>query len=164
VVAEIAYAFQDAALKHVTDRTERAIKWWNEQRSADSAPLSCVVLAGGVAKNRQLRQRLREVLERQAQEATTSSLPLPLYCPEPEFCTDNGTMIAWTGVELLKTPLRAERIVMPNDHERMSRIIERPKWPLSESMPVFPSDYLAYVQRKRRGLNAKFVDSKAAPL
>ncbi|MBA7611808.1 tRNA N6-adenosine threonylcarbamoyltransferase [subsurface metagenome] len=44
-----------------------------------------VLLAGGVASNGQLRQRLAE------------SSPLPVLVPPPILCTDNAAMIAACG-------------------------------------------------------------------
>ncbi|KAG0192596.1 hypothetical protein DFQ28_008594 [Apophysomyces sp. BC1034] len=38
-------------------------------------------------------------------EAVAASYNLPLVCPPPQFCTDNGVMIAWAGLERLKAGL-----------------------------------------------------------
>jgi N6-L-threonylcarbamoyladenine synthase len=46
-----------------------------------------VVLAGGVAVNRVLRMRL------------TAESPVPVSVPHPSLCTDNGAMIAMSGLE-----------------------------------------------------------------
>lgn len=46
-----------------------------------------VVLAGGVAANQYLRSRLDEICA--------------LYTPPVQYCTDNGAMVAWCGVESL---------------------------------------------------------------
>ena len=50
--------------------------------------VSRVVLAGGVAANQGLRQHARAVCDR---------LDLELHVPPPSRCTDNGSMIAYTG-------------------------------------------------------------------
>ena len=48
-----------------------------------------LVVAGGVSANRQLRERLANVVsERGAQ----------VWYPRLEFCTDNGAMIAYAGL------------------------------------------------------------------
>jgi N6-L-threonylcarbamoyladenine synthase len=44
-----------------------------------------------------------------------------IYFPRPEFCTDNGAMIAYVGCQRL---LRGE-------HENLE-IIAKPRWPINE--------------------------------
>lgn len=58
-------------------------------RALDRNPdIGTVILAGGVAANRLLRQRLQDlVLSRNGQ----------LLTPTPELCTDNAAMVAYTG-------------------------------------------------------------------
>lgn len=51
------------------------------------------VLSGGVASNQYVRKALGVIAE------TTG---LRLLCPPAKFCTDNGVMIAWNGVERLR--------------------------------------------------------------
>jgi N6-L-threonylcarbamoyladenine synthase len=46
------------------------------------------VVAGGVGANRRLRARLKEM---------TAKLGGEVFYPRPEFCTDNGAMIAYAG-------------------------------------------------------------------
>ena len=50
--------------------------------------VSSVVLAGGVACNRTLREKLAEQAGKEG---------MNVYYPRPEFCTDNGAMIALAG-------------------------------------------------------------------
>ncbi|CAB5369263.1 unnamed protein product [Rhizophagus irregularis] len=45
---------------------------------------------------------------------------VPLICPPPHLCTDNGVMIAWAGVERFRIGLVDEYTI---DH--------MPKWPIS---------------------------------
>jgi N6-L-threonylcarbamoyladenine synthase len=54
----------------------------------EATGLARLVVAGGVGANRALRARLREVAEK---------LGGAVYYPRPEFCTDNGAMIAYAG-------------------------------------------------------------------
>jgi N6-L-threonylcarbamoyladenine synthase len=46
-----------------------------------------------VAANSRLRQKMKEHASREGLET---------YAPEPQFCTDNGAMIALTGYHWLK--------------------------------------------------------------
>lgn len=47
-----------------------------------------VTIAGGVAANSRLRQRMIELSE---------TLEVRVFYPEFEYCTDNGAMIAYAG-------------------------------------------------------------------
>ncbi|TNN48148.1 putative tRNA N6-adenosine threonylcarbamoyltransferase, mitochondrial [Liparis tanakae] len=51
------------------------------------------VLSGGVASNQYIRKALATI---------TDATALSLLCPPAKFCTDNGVMIAWNGVERLR--------------------------------------------------------------
>ena len=77
--ADIASAFQQAVVDTLWIKCRRAIQHTRCQR---------LVVAGGVGANRQLRERLREGID---------SLHGQVYYPRPEFCTDNGAMVAYTG-------------------------------------------------------------------
>lgn len=74
--ANIAASFQYTAIQTIINKTKQAYQEFN--------PAS-VVLAGGVAANSQLRQRLDD------------SLPVDLICPDIKLCTDNAAMIATLG-------------------------------------------------------------------
>jgi N6-L-threonylcarbamoyladenine synthase len=78
--ADLAWGFQDAVIDVLTTKTIRAA------REIDARS---IVLGGGVAANRPLRDRL-------AGEAET--LGLPLIVPRPGLCTDNGAMIGAAGI------------------------------------------------------------------
>jgi N6-L-threonylcarbamoyladenine synthase len=77
--ADIARAFQDAVVDTLAIKCRRALEQTGVAR---------LVVAGGVGANRALRARLREV---------TDKLGGAVYYPRPEFCTDNGAMIAYAG-------------------------------------------------------------------
>ncbi len=49
-----------------------------------------LVVAGGVACNQHIRARLAEVAARGGVE---------LVLPPPKWCTDNGAMVGWAGLE-----------------------------------------------------------------
>ncbi|NOZ11384.1 MAG: tRNA (adenosine(37)-N6)-threonylcarbamoyltransferase complex transferase subunit TsaD [Gammaproteobacteria bacterium] len=78
-VADIAYAFQEAAVDTLVIKCRRA--WQQTQHRR-------LVVAGGVAANAFLRQRL---------DAASIAEGVRLYYPRAEFCTDNGAMIAYAG-------------------------------------------------------------------
>ncbi|KAK9103266.1 hypothetical protein Sjap_020520 [Stephania japonica] len=84
--ADIAASFQRVAVMHLEERCERAIKWALQIEPS----IKSLVVSGGVASNQYLRTRLNQIVEQNG---------LRLVCPPPRLCTDNGVMIAWTGIE-----------------------------------------------------------------
>ncbi len=77
--ADIAYAFEVAVAETMAIKCRRAL---------EQTGLKRLVLAGGVSANRRLRQRLKKLADERGAQ---------LYYPRPEFCTDNGAMIAYAG-------------------------------------------------------------------
>lgn len=69
------------------------------------------VLSGGVASNQYIRKALRIIADKTG---------LQLLCPPAKFCTDNGVMIAWNGVERLR---EGKGILPPNVD-----VSYEPKW------------------------------------
>ncbi|MFQ1023410.1 tRNA (adenosine(37)-N6)-threonylcarbamoyltransferase complex transferase subunit TsaD [Avibacterium paragallinarum] len=92
--ADIAYAFQQAVVETLAIKCRRALKETGFKR---------LVIAGGVSANQQLRQSLSELMAQLGGE---------VFYPQPQFCTDNGAMIAYTGFLRLKqgesSPLEIE--------------------------------------------------------
>ena len=74
--ADIAASFQRVAIETIVDKAKLAYK--------EFSPKS-VVIAGGVAANKELRRQL------------SGALPLPIAYPDPQLCTDNGAMVAALG-------------------------------------------------------------------
>ena len=74
--ADIAASFQRVAVETIVDKAKLAYE--------EFSPKS-VVIAGGVAANKELRRQLSE------------ALPLPIAYPDPRLCTDNGAMVASLG-------------------------------------------------------------------
>ncbi len=81
--ADIARAFEDAVVDTMAIKCRRALQQTGLKR---------LVLAGGVSANQRLRQRLAQLAKEQGAE---------LFYPRPEFCTDNGAMIAYAGYQRL---------------------------------------------------------------
>lgn len=98
-VSDISRAFEEAAVDTLAIKCRRAMR---------ETGLSTLVLAGGVAANRRLRQRLAD------------SLPHVVY-PAPALCTDNGAMVAHVGALRLAAGETAPL-----------QIVTRARWPMEE--------------------------------
>lgn len=101
--ADIARAFEDAVVEKLTIKCGRAL---------DQTGLRRLVIAGGVSANCSLRASLIEMMRLREGE---------LYYSRPEFCTDNGAMIAYAGMVRLQVGIHAEL-----------GILVRPRWPLED--------------------------------
>jgi len=109
--ADIAAAFQQAAIDCVIDRSRRAL--------AAAGEVTALVVAGGVAAN----QAIRAALESLAAEAA-----LRFVAPPLALCTDNAAMIAWAGLE---------RLTSGDFAPASLDLAARPRWPLDpDAAPV----------------------------
>lgn len=104
--ADIANAFQQAVVDTLAIKCKRALKQENLNR---------LVIAGGVSANTTLREKLA---------TTTKNLGGSVFYPRPEFCTDNGAMIAYAGLQRLKAGTHADLTFKAN-----------PRWSL-DSLPA----------------------------
>jgi N6-L-threonylcarbamoyladenine synthase len=88
-VAELAFGFQDSVVDVLVTKTMRA---------AAHVGARSVVLGGGVAANRVLRDRLADAAR---------AAGLPLVVPRPALCTDNGAMIGAAAARRFEAGVRA---------------------------------------------------------
>ncbi|MBX9898983.1 MAG: tRNA (adenosine(37)-N6)-threonylcarbamoyltransferase complex transferase subunit TsaD [Qipengyuania sp.] len=102
--ADIAASFQQATLDCVTDRLRVTL--------AATGPAPALVVAGGVAANRQVRSAL---------EGLARDHAMRFVAPPPALCTDNAAMIAWAGCERIGL---AGFLADPLDTPA------KPRWPL----------------------------------
>ena len=131
----IAAGFQRVSVRFLQQRTRRALQWLAEDAAqlslqqqhgggGGAPPVSCLVVAGGVAANRTVRAGL---------EAVAAEYRIPCVCPPVQHCTDNGLMVAWTGVERLRLGLwRAPPL---DEGAVMANVDVLPRWPIG---PVDP--------------------------
>ena len=103
LVADVAWAFQDAAVDTLVIKCRRALEVTGHDQ---------MVIAGGVGANSELRRRMADV-------ATTR--PISVFYPRPELCTDNGAMIAYAG------GLRLKNMAKDNLNFKV-----RPRWSLAD--------------------------------
>jgi N6-L-threonylcarbamoyladenine synthase len=82
--ADIAASFQEAVVDMLVNPTVRAAVTHDIRR---------IVLAGGVAANSRLREKMQEKANAEG---------LQVFFPSPKFCTDNAAMIALAGHHWLK--------------------------------------------------------------
>lgn len=118
-LADICASFQEAVADILEDRVARAILLFTDRSSAPGeAPEGAgarprLVVAGGVAANRMIRDRLAALCT--AQDVALSIPPLQL-------CTDNAAMIAWAAAEQIAIGVRGDMDFKP-----------RPRWPLDDA-------------------------------
>ncbi len=105
--ADIACAFEAAVTETLAIKCRRALTETGRR---------CLIVAGGVGANRRLRQLLTDAAAAEG---------FRVAFPRPEFCTDNGAMIAFAG---------AMRLVA--GQRQSSSIDVRPRWPLEELLGV----------------------------
>ncbi len=107
VRADIAHAFEAAVTETLSIKCSRAL---------DETGMRSLIVAGGVGANRRLRALLAEAATRET---------FTVAFPRPEFCTDNGAMIAFAGAKRLEAGLHDDAV-----------FDVRPRWPLEELVAV----------------------------
>ncbi|BCV54877.1 tRNA (adenosine(37)-N6)-threonylcarbamoyltransferase complex transferase subunit TsaD [Shewanella algae] len=99
--ANIARAFEEAVVDTMVIKCRRALEQTGFKR---------LVIAGGVSANTRLRNSLAELMQSRGGK---------VFYPRGEFCTDNGAMIAYAGLQRLKAGERETLAVKG-----------QPRWPL----------------------------------
>ena len=119
----MAASFQEAVVDTLAEKTRRALRASGHRR---------LVVAGGVGANQHLRERLAMIARECAAE---------LFFPRPEFCTDNGAMIALAGCLRLAAGAAAHSTgsagspasgTMSHDYQ----FAPRANWDLGELQPM----------------------------
>ncbi|WP_375321256.1 tRNA (adenosine(37)-N6)-threonylcarbamoyltransferase complex transferase subunit TsaD [Aliivibrio logei] len=105
--ADIAFAFQEAVADTLAIKCRRALKQTGMKR---------LVMAGGVSANTYLRQELEVMMKKIGGE---------VFYPRTEFCTDNGAMIAYAGMQRLKNGETTDLAVQA-----------KPRWPIDQLKPI----------------------------
>ncbi|MEM7618194.1 MAG: tRNA (adenosine(37)-N6)-threonylcarbamoyltransferase complex transferase subunit TsaD [Pseudomonadota bacterium] len=108
-IIDLAYSFQNTVGIVLQDRVKHAIQQFKDKYN-DLQHSPAFVVCGGVAANKHVRQIL---------ENLAVSENMEFKAPPLNLCSDNGAMIAWTGLEKLK-------LSMVDDLS----IAARPRWPL----------------------------------
>jgi N6-L-threonylcarbamoyladenine synthase len=101
--ADIACAFQTAVVETLVIKCKRAL---------EHTGLKTLVIAGGVSANKKLREDLTTALKH---------INASVFYARPEFCTDNGAMIAYAGCQRL----------MAGQHEKLAVNVSA-RWPLEQ--------------------------------
>lgn len=105
--AQVALAFEEAVVDTLRIKCKRAL---------EQTGLKTLVIAGGVSANTHLRETL---------EKTLKGMNAEVFYARPEFCTDNGAMIAYAGTQRLKAGQTSEEA-----------FTVKPRWPMDTLVPL----------------------------
>jgi hypothetical protein len=153
---DLCASFQTVAFTHVEDRIKTALHYLDN----NGVNVTALVVVGGVAANKELRRRLlnliddRHIEESKTREFQNSNLSgsavtdkplLKLMFPPPALCTDNGVMVAWTGIEKLRLGI--------SDDVDAEEVVAR--WPLGA-----PIEDGNAVFKKKEKVKKPYIDRK----
>lgn len=105
--ADIARAFEEAVVATLSIKCRRALQ---------HSGMKQLIIAGGVSANKSLRTTLQAMVEKEGAR---------LRYARPEFCTDNGAMIAYAGCQRLLAG-QVDGI----------EVVPIPRWPMEQLEPV----------------------------
>ncbi|MCP4317765.1 MAG: tRNA (adenosine(37)-N6)-threonylcarbamoyltransferase complex transferase subunit TsaD [Hyphomicrobiales bacterium] len=111
-IADICASFQTAITDTLRERVERSLKRFVNEY-ADTCKDPALVVAGGVAANRIIRQALEDLCDKNG---------FRFVAPPQNLCTDNAVMIAWAAAERRICGFAADGL----------DAAPRPRWPLDE--------------------------------
>jgi N6-L-threonylcarbamoyladenine synthase len=111
-IADLCASFQQAAGDILIDRCKNGLNQFKSIYPTGNT----LVVAGGVAANKSIGKRLAELKHTEN---------IQLIIPPTELCTDNAAMIAWAGIEQLKSGNTSSLDFKP-----------RPRWPLDPNAPA----------------------------
>jgi N6-L-threonylcarbamoyladenine synthase len=107
VSADIAYGFQEAAIATLAIKSRRALR---------QTAIKTLIVAGGVGANKRLRDELQKVAVQESAE---------VFYPRPEFCTDNGAMVAYLGCQRM----------LSGQQDTTLSVQVKPRWSLNDLRP-----------------------------
>lgn len=105
---DIAASFEAAIVDVITDRVRSGMRLFNEKFGRANG----LVIGGGVASNSSIRLALTRLC---------AEIGLRFISPPPKFCSDNGAMIAWAGLERYRLGMMDDLDFAP-----------KPRWPLDQ--------------------------------
>ena len=109
IVNDISFNFQSSVLDCLIKKCEMAIDLFRKKINHDVS----LVISGGVASNFFIRNGFQKLAK---------SKEIKLVIPEPKYCVDNATMVAWACIE---------RIISGDSGDSLSTM-PKPRWPLDE--------------------------------
>ena len=113
-IADLCASFQAAITDVIVEKSDTAFEAYFERTGLRADTFA---VCGGVAANKAIRAGLN---------ALCSEKDAMFIAPEPQYCTDNGAMIAWAGIERY-------RLGLFDDYS----LPAHPRWPLdTESAPL----------------------------
>lgn len=110
-INDICACFQYTVTRCLSKKLERAIAYFKQKYPQGKH----LVVSGGVASNTYLRSNLHDLSQKHG---------LEFAAPPIKFCTDNGVMVAWAGLERFRLNMLSGLDFKP-----------RPRWPLDENAP-----------------------------